>query len=363
LLSLGLTYAETTLYGNVDQAWNKSTQKSGGATTSDKTGFASVQMGGGVLGVKGTEDLSDGLKASYTIEIQPGIDGDSGDWNRQSFVGLSGGFGALRIGKQYSNAFNNTVGVDPGGATGVAGNNSYCVLLGYTKCILGSDAPLRQPNGMQYDLPEMLPGLKLGLTVVLGEKDTGNTGNGNGISVSYSSGPFYAGYTFDSVKNTGIGLLSSPGQAVSYTGTDPATVKVTKTGFDVADASPSDQNKLTTMSASYNLGVAKLSINNSKMSVGSKSVDNTFVAVSVPFGGNANVWASVSKGSAYRSDSTLKTDKDHEGYQLGVNYALSKRTVAYAQYGSMKLDSIGIGDKPANKFEMTGTAFGIHHSF
>ena len=358
MFSLGLTFAETTLYGNVDQAWNKSTQKSGGATTSDKTGFASVQMSGGVLGVKSTEDLSDGLKASYTIEIQPGIDGDSGDWNRQSFVGLSGGFGALRIGKQYSNAFNNTVGVDPGGATGVAGNNSYCVLLGYTKCAGGNDAPLRQPNGMQYDLPEMLPGLKVGLTVVLGEQNTANggqpSGDGNGISVSYSSGPFYAGYTFDSVKNTGIGLLSSPGQAVSYTGTDPAIVKVTKTGFDVADASPSDQNKLTTMSASYNLGVAKLSINNSKMSVGSKSVDNTFVAVSVPFGGNANVWASVSKGSAYRISSN--TDKDHEGYQLGVNYALSKRTVAYAQYGKMQLEG-------SSTFEQTGSAIGIHHAF
>jgi hypothetical protein len=30
LLSLGLTFAETTLYGNVDQAWNKVTKKSGG---------------------------------------------------------------------------------------------------------------------------------------------------------------------------------------------------------------------------------------------------------------------------------------------------------------------------------------------
>jgi len=335
LLSLGLTYAETTLYGNVDQAWNRATIKTGGATIGDAQGFSSVQMGGGVLGVKGTEDLSDGLKASYTIEIQPGIDGNSGDLNRQSFVGLSGGFGAVRIGKQYSNAFNNTVGVDPGGATGIAGNNSYVIQLAYAD----DDAPLRQENGMQYDLPEMLPGLKVGLTVVFGEQDTANggqpSGDGNGISVSYSSGPFYAGYTFDRVKHTGIGLLAAS---------------------DVAAASTSDQNKLTTMSASYNLGVAKLSINNSKMSVGSKSVDNTFVAVSVPFGGNANVWASVSKGSAYRNVSGLNTDKDHEGYQLGVNYALSKRTVAYAQYGKMQLEG-------SSTFEQTGTAIGIHHSF
>ncbi|MFN6100720.1 MAG: porin, partial [Burkholderiales bacterium] len=128
-MSLGLTFAETTLYGNVDQAWNKVTKKSGGNTVSDVTGLASVQMGGGVLGVKGSEDLSGGLKASYTIEIQPPIDEVSaGDvWNRQAFVGLSGGFGALRIGKQYSNAFMNTLGMDPAGATGLAGNNAYVI--------------------------------------------------------------------------------------------------------------------------------------------------------------------------------------------------------------------------------------------
>jgi len=194
----------------------------------------------------------------------------------------------------------NTVSIDPAGATGLAGNNAYCVQLAYTKCAGGSDAPVRQSNGMQYDLPEMLPGLKVGLTVVFGENTTSKAGDGNGFNVSYTSGPFYAGYTFDRVKNTGIGLLTSPGSTVEYT--SKTTFEVNKTDYDVAFASTSDQNKLTTLSASYDLGVAKVSINNTKMSVGSKSVDNTFVAVSVPFGGNANVWASMSKGSAYRTN-------------------------------------------------------------
>ena len=182
----------------------------------------------------------------------------------------------------------------------------------------------------------------------------GKTNEGQGFNISYTSGPIYAGYTYDRVKNTGINLLSTH-----------------TTKNDVADASSSDQNEFTTMSASYNLGVAKISINNSKMSVGSKSIDNTFVAVSVPFGGNANVWASVGQGSAYRPDTidfgttaatssnsknTTAGDKGHESYQLGVNYALSKRTVLYAQYGKMEL-------RDTSKFEQTGTALGVHHSF
>lgn len=289
-------------------------------------------MGGSSLGVKGSEELTEGLKASFLIEMSPAVDdnstGAAGMWNRQSYVSLDGGFGALRIGKQYSRAFNNVVGVDPGGATGIAGNASYCVLLAYSQCIGGSDAPLRQNNSVQYDLPELAAGLKAGVTLVYGEadtvKDTKKSGDGYGINLSYASGPLYAGITYDEVKNTGIGLLAA--NTISAAG----------------------KNELTTMSASYNLGMAKISINNSKMKVGSKSIDNTFGTVSVPFGGNANVWASISEGKA---DGTK-----HDGYQLGLNFALSKRTIIYAQTGQLEL-------KKTKKVQVSGSALGIHHSF
>ena len=349
MLSLGLTFAETTLYGNVDQAWNKQTVKTNDVVTSDKTGFAPIQMGGGILGVKGSEDLTAGMKASYVIEMQPAIDasntGNTGMSNRQSFVGLSGGFGAVRIGKQYSKAFNNMVGVDPGGVNSIAGNASTCVLVGYTNCLAPTDdGPLRQSNSLQFDLPELVSGLKVGATMVYGEQSTDagkpNSSTGNGFNLSYSSGALYAGYTYDKVKNTGIGLISAG---------------------DVAVASTTDANKLTTMSASYDLGMAKIGINNTKMSVGSQSLDNTFGSVSVPFGGNANVWASIGQGSAYRD----VTDKsaDHSSYQLGVNYALSKRTVLYAQYGKLELNSTVNGANTTSKREVTGSALGVHHSF
>lgn len=332
MLSFGVTFAEVTLYGNVDQAWNSSTTKQGGKTAKDKSGFASIQMGGSSLGVKGSEELTEGLNASFLIEMSPAVDdnstGAAGMWNRQSYVSLNGGFGALRIGKQYSQAFNNVVGVDPGGATGIAGNASYCVLLAYSKCIEGSDAPLRQNNALQYDLPELAAGLKAGFTLVFGEADTvkdpKKSGDGYGINLSYASGPLYAGITYDEVKNTGIGLLSE--DSISTAG----------------------KNELTTMSASYNLGMAKISINNSKMKVGSKSIDNTFGSVSVPFGGNANVWASIGEGKA--------AGNKHDGYQLGLNFALSKRTIIYAQTGQLEL-------KAATKVQVSGSALGIHHSF
>ena len=133
----------------------------------------------------------------------------------------------------------------------------------------------------------------------------------------------------------------------------PRALSALATRLTFAAASTSDKNKLTTVSASYDLGVAKISLNNAKMSVGSKVLNNTFAAVSVPVG-NAQLWASMSKGSAYRKAETA--DKDHSGYQLGVNYPLSKRTIVYAQYGQMALEG-------SNKLELTGSAIGIHHSF
>ena len=279
-------------------------------------------------------------------------------WNRQSYVSLNGGFGALRIGKQYSQAFNNVVGVDPGGATGVAGNAAYCILLAYSQCIGGSDNPLRQNNALQYDLPELAAGLKAGATIVYGEAntvtDSKKSGDGYGINLSYASGPLYAGITYDEVKNTGIGLLSAPGETVSYDATTTVNldkggtkqdVYISKSPYDISTAG---KNELTTMSASYNLGMAKISINNSKMKVGSKSIDNTFGTVSVPFGGNANVWASIGEGKA--------AGNKHDGYQLGLNFALSKRTIIYAQTGQLEL-------KAATKVQVSGSALGIHHSF
>ena len=42
--------------------------------------------------------------------------------------------------------------------------------------------------------------------------------------------------------------------------------------------------------------------------------------------------------------------------QLGLNFALSKRTIIYAQTGQLEL-------KAATKVQVSGSALGIHHSF
>ena len=62
------------------------------------------------LGFRGSEDLGDGLKAVFTLEMGMGLDSGTFNqggraWGRQAFVGLQGNWGTLSLGRQYSMLF------------------------------------------------------------------------------------------------------------------------------------------------------------------------------------------------------------------------------------------------------------------
>ena len=308
-------------------------------------------MGQSFLGVKGEEDLGGGLKASYLYEFGLATDTTADPTNRQSYVGLSGGFGALRIGKQYSNAYMNALAADPGGTTGARGALYLFGFVSYDATgslltgITGGEQPLRQDKSIQYDLPNFVPGLKLGITKVFGNANTAPTnanitgetngakvGDGTGFNASYTSGGLYAGFTTDSTK--GKGILED---------------------LDIYDAADTETNKLTTLALSYDLGMAKPSYQNTKISVGTATWKTDMFAVSVPLGA-ATAFISTSTGKMDLAGTA--GDIKAKGMQYGVNYALSKRTVAYWHGGNDTLTTnAGVETKT------TGFGIGVHHSF
>ena len=350
MLYLGTSFADATLYGNIDQTYNSTKTTVGGTVTNQQTSIGSYQMGDSFLGVKGEEDLGGGMKASYLYEFGLKTESNATPTNRQSFVGLSGGFGALRIGKQYSNAFMNTVSADPGGATGGRGALYLYSLVGYDAT---SDNPLRQDRGFQYDLPTFVPGLKLGFTKTFGNSNSAasNTisdnetngvkvGDGQGFNASYSSGGLYVGFTSDTAK----------GEDILYTklgGTGG-----TQIGYNAADT---ETNKLTTFALSYDLGMAKPSYMTTKMSAGTATLKTDMFALNIPLGA-ASIFISSSSGKLDASGTS--DDLKMKGMQYGVNYALSKRTVAYWHAGN---DTITTNAGVATK--TTGFGIGVHHSF
>jgi len=365
--------AQATIYGTIEQTYNKSTTTANGTTISNKTGLGSYQMGQSFVGVKGSEDLSNGLKASYLYEFGLATQTSATPTNRQSFVGLSGGFGAIRLGKQYSAGFNNAIAADPGGATGATGALYLAPMTGYN----GTEAPLRQDQALQYDLPSFVPGLNVTITKVWGSANTAasglsssvtsgtdgvKSGDGNGFAINYTNGGLYAGYTSDSVTNTGINFGTND-DAIAQ---DGSVAALAATAFNLTAGSSTDKNKLTTATLTYDFGIAKVGYNKTKMSVGAEFLSTSMTSVSVPLGA-VSVFYSASNGdinstSGVEVDGTTSSAigvASLKGTQYGANYALSKRTVAYFHGGRLTADLTTAGVvKKVNNY-----GIGIHHSF
>jgi len=144
-----------TLYGAVDAGWTQ--YKSGAAKV---TGLGNSQLGSSLIGFKGEEDLGGGLKAIFKLE--GGLANDSGagkasnsnnqasgagvagnnatsgtaaatnlagtqglDFGRYAHVGLAGSFGEVRLGRDYTSAFQwGVAAVDVFGTNGPADHRS-----------------------------------------------------------------------------------------------------------------------------------------------------------------------------------------------------------------------------------------------
>ncbi len=370
--------ANATIYGTLEQTYNKSTTTLNGAVVGATTGIGEYQTGGSLIGFKGSEDMSNGIKASYLYEMGVNLQTSASTYtNRQAFVGLSGGFGAVRLGKQYSAGFLNAVAADPGGATGATGALYLAPMTGYN----GSEAPLRQDQAVQFDLPSFVPGLGITLTKVWGGKNTApttadavstsetngvKTGDGTGWAMKYNSGPLYVGLTSDSVTNTGINF-GYQDNAIAATTT---VAGVAATAVNLTAGSATSKNKLSTATATYDLGMAKVGYNQTKMAVGAEFLKASMTSISVPFGATT-VFYSSSSGSGNSTSGTYATKLSNfslKGSQYGINHAMSKRTVAYVHAGRTTLDApnatvLATGAASAIIKKINNYGIGIHHSF
>lgn len=79
--------ADTTLYGQLNfevMSWD---------------GDANTGSFGSRIGVKGSEDLGGGLTGLWQIEGNVSLTNGGSDWNRNTFIGLDGGFGTAIVGR------------------------------------------------------------------------------------------------------------------------------------------------------------------------------------------------------------------------------------------------------------------------
>jgi predicted porin len=351
--------SSVTLYGIADINLNatKVTTSTGGlnvanAAATGQAGFGSTaptavtrnQMSSGGIngsrfGLRGSEDLGGGLKANFLFENGFNLDNGSAAqggllFGRQAFAGLSGNFGEVRFGRQY------TAYDEARGGSDLQGHSVYSATAG-AAWALGRDYTFRADNTWRYATPNM-GGFSAAVSYSLGENKTATTGAGGVLALhgAYANGPIAIFVAHQQEKNDKLA---------------PATA-LANGGFSIAATANKETHTL--ISGSYNFGPAtgRIAYNTSKDdAVGAPSADKELTfGVSAPLG-------PVTLAAEY---ATMK-NSGLKGRALGMqaNYNLSKRTFAYVGLQNMKADTIVVAPLLATTSKSNVMAVGLRHAF
>jgi len=189
LAASGAAFAQSnvTLYGVAD-IWFGQTSGTG---VESQTVLQSGGVSGSRWGVKGSEDLGGGLKANFLLEQGFSIDTGAGAagqaFSRQSYVGFSGGFGEVKLGKMWT-AYDDISG---------AGNSAFDSALAPSGIWKSTGYNANPANSMYYASPSM-SGFSGAISYSLGENKTAaaDAGNVTSVHVKYEGGPVYVGLGF-----------------------------------------------------------------------------------------------------------------------------------------------------------------------
>lgn len=270
----GMAQAQSSVsvYGVVDAVLHKDKDASAALTSGGVSGSR--------LGFKGTEDLGGGLKANFLLEhgfkVDTGKMGEDGaTFNRQAYVGLSGGFGEVKFGRMW------TAYDDIAGAT----NPVFDSVLAPTNVWASSGYAANPSNGIYYASPSM-GGVSGAFSTNLKE---GSDNQSNAFHVKYEGGPVYAGVAYQVDKVTG------------------------------------GDTKFTRVNGSYDLGVAKLLAGYGNVKAGSAKTTDLSFGADVPLGANLTLSAGYASSKADGAERA-------SGLGLGVAYSMSKRTTVYGGF-------------------------------
>ncbi|GGI55382.1 porin [Oxalicibacterium solurbis] len=336
--------SSVTIYGVVDTGFANIDQGDDAAGQSiNRNGLESGMNSASRIGFKGIEDLGNGLKAEFVLEN--GISTDSGDggagFSRLAFVGLNGGFGKVRLGRQENQMKEMLGKIDTFGAAGIA--NAHDFIGGY------DGLPQRQPNMVVWQ-SQNYGGFNGSLGYIFGEANDDNSANsGWGARLGYGNGPLNVQFAYQKQDETDL---------------------ITDTNL-VDPAGVSGDTKTALLGATYDFGAFKLHglYGEKKYDAGLVATEDVkvrsgLIGVSVPFG------ASKIRAEYINNSNKDIDDADSDVWALSYTYAMSKRTTLYATYVNVSNDdgsTLGLGggdDAAASGGEtVSGFGIGINHKF
>jgi predicted porin len=315
-VSAASAQSTVSLYGRLDASVAVSSTETSSVAKLSKTGVNSSNLNTQFWGLKGSEDLGGGLKANFKLESQFAIDTGAANTNlfdREAYVGVSGGFGEVRLGRNYT-AYDNL-------AAGL--NHTSNSNINVTSAVAATGIAHyvnRVNNSIHYSSPTF-SGVSGTASYAFGEDKTAalSATSNTSVQARYVQGPLMVGAAYQDLTSQTVNL-------------------------DI---------KHNLFGASYDLGVVKLtgSYQTAKQNA---TKDNEYqVGVTVPMGA-----LTLSAGYADSESKTGAATLDGDGFALVAIYSLSKRTALYAGYESTKVDT-----SASSQTKVTNTAFGVRHTF
>lgn len=277
------------------------------------------------LGFRGVEDLGGGMRASFWYEGS--IAADTGtsagqNWQRRQTVSLSGGFGEIRAGRDYTPSFWNSTVFDPFGTNGVGS------FLNVVQTSLGTGATtyVRANNSVGYFLPGGLGGLYGQAMLAAGEGAV--TNDYKGFRLGYGAGPVNVAFSWGKTDTTTIGAY-----------------------------------KHTSIAGSFKLGAPTLMAQYNKVDSTGRGQKATLIGFSYPMG------ATEIRGSYIRTDGTgsiATTDANQTA--IGFVHNMSKRTALYGTLSTISNKGAatyvtGAGLAATAGGSARGYEVGVRHSF
>jgi predicted porin len=338
----GVAHAQSSvvIYGSLDAGMIKRT---------DSTMNIGKRMNN-TLGFKGTEDLGNGLKAIFQLEMRYEPDTGTNEsvtrplFQGQSRVGLTGGFGTLRVGRGLTAFQESSIAYEPfHGIPSPAGFQADLTVAGYSSDPLSpaGNSANRFSNAVWYNSPEFM-GIQLNTTIASKEANGGAAINGRFAPVAGPLQPQYPAnaeasanpYSISATWKNGPGSLmlaaernaieTTVRQFAGYVMVTPATkLMFSITRKDESHSRLFNQNtKAWVLGANHTIGAGKI-----LAGMGTKTTD-----------GLAKV----------------------KQMTLGYEYSLSKRTYIYADVSQKKGAPISAASPKNN---MKHLDLGINHSF
>ncbi len=325
--------AEVILYGKIRGGVEFTREGTSTQTKSQRNSWGVVDYSS-YIGFKGSEDLGGNLKAIWQIEANAKLSGGNIANNRDSFIGLEGGFGTVKVGRVSTPLRNAVVDQDNWEY------DSRVLGLGYYSRFA------QRRTSLNYQSPDF-GGFDFSFQLAPGSNvHSGRTNDGKpvfGLGLGYKNSGFFVRYAAEYARKS----------TAAAGGLKDSHVHNLSAGYDANNlyvAGGLQYGKNVSPVGSTDIDIARQTENNAKTKEAQISAAYTFGAVTPK--------VSVAYGRA-DSDNTAYDGGRYLQAIVGADYAFSRRTTGLVSVGWLREKA----NSNAQNVNNWGVGTGLVHKF